>query len=281
MSKDELAFIAKFAESPDDDLPRLAFCDWLEERDGDEACYHCNGTGEQRYADAAGDMDERPCPWCNATGELPNGYATWAAFIRAQIEEASREWLVDPHEGHTCAFDPCPLCSDVVDRKKLWKIERHWLETNRKTLQKRWHPLTIGLLRQNFIEPYDGTQWAMFHRGFIQYVRCTMHSWVKHGPSICAEHPITRVNFTDRHPYLSMAGNYYWGDGWEHDPELNFNAIWEIPRGFFPPGAGPNMAYSSAELAFDDLSARSIAWARLIGDNPDPKAGVTPKRIMH
>lgn len=104
--------------------------------------------------------------------------------------------------------------------------------------------------------------------GFIERVRCTMCDWVKHGANICVVHPVARVEFTDCHPYLSMAGNYYWGDGWEQNPEPNFNAIWEIPRGLFPPGAGRNMAYSSAELAFDDLSARSIVWARLTGNTP-------------
>lgn len=31
-------------------------------------CSHCKGTGVERYCDAAGDMDERECNFCNGTG---------------------------------------------------------------------------------------------------------------------------------------------------------------------------------------------------------------------
>lgn len=36
-------------------------------------CPSCKGTGEERYCDAAGDMDSRQCSNCNGTGVvLPN-----------------------------------------------------------------------------------------------------------------------------------------------------------------------------------------------------------------
>ena len=31
-------------------------------------CPKCNGTGEERYCDAAGDMDDRECSLCHGTG---------------------------------------------------------------------------------------------------------------------------------------------------------------------------------------------------------------------
>lgn len=31
-------------------------------------CSHCDGTGVERYCDAAGDIDERECEYCNGTG---------------------------------------------------------------------------------------------------------------------------------------------------------------------------------------------------------------------
>ena len=31
-------------------------------------CPRCKGTGEERYCDGAGDMDDRECPLCHGTG---------------------------------------------------------------------------------------------------------------------------------------------------------------------------------------------------------------------
>lgn len=31
-------------------------------------CPGCGGKGTERYCDAAGDMDDRPCPHCKGTG---------------------------------------------------------------------------------------------------------------------------------------------------------------------------------------------------------------------
>lgn len=31
-------------------------------------CPHCEGSGVERYCDAAGDMDEKECSFCNGTG---------------------------------------------------------------------------------------------------------------------------------------------------------------------------------------------------------------------
>ena len=35
------------------------------------ACQYCGGTGEERYTDAAGDTDTRPCSCCLGTGIAP------------------------------------------------------------------------------------------------------------------------------------------------------------------------------------------------------------------
>lgn len=33
-----------------------------------EVCFKCEGTGQYRFTDAAGDIDEIVCPDCNGTG---------------------------------------------------------------------------------------------------------------------------------------------------------------------------------------------------------------------
>lgn len=34
----------------------------------DVLCQRCGGSGVEKYCDAAGDMDDRPCPSCHGTG---------------------------------------------------------------------------------------------------------------------------------------------------------------------------------------------------------------------
>lgn len=77
--------------NPADDLPRMVYADWLEER------------GQPERAD----------------------------FIRVQIELERREWRYDPEVGHTCDLDGCEICSDGHDYKRLKKRERKGFKKNR------------------------------------------------------------------------------------------------------------------------------------------------------
>src|SRR5262245_23642963 len=84
---------------PADDAPRLVYADWLDEHATDSAvCPNCDGRGETRYCDAAGDMDDEPCGQCGGslaggykrgTGRVGgNGFAERAEFVRVQCELA-------------------------------------------------------------------------------------------------------------------------------------------------------------------------------------------------
>ncbi|MBX9623832.1 MAG: TIGR02996 domain-containing protein [Gemmataceae bacterium] len=82
MDPTELALLAGVVADPFADTTRLIYADWLDE----------NGRPER------------------------------AEFIRVQVELARMEaeeeagglpTEIDPHEGHTCCDDPCPICPNV------------------------------------------------------------------------------------------------------------------------------------------------------------------------
>lgn len=269
MSEDELAFIAKFAESPDDDLPRLAFCDWLEERDGNEDCPHCDGTGKQRYADAAGDMDERHCPWCNATGQLPNGYATWAAFIRVQIELADlRNQNDEMLKSDISSFDHCraTLWKRIKEAKAREADLMYCAASRLPSLVGKWGVSVHG-------QYYASTPYVLVARGFIESAKCSLAVWERDGRKLCEQSPIQSVRITDKQPH--KAGGLWTWYFFDHPRDAHDLPMWLCPldRTSLP------AYFPTAADAYDFLSHLCIRVAR--GPRPDPKAWVTPKRILH
>lgn len=243
MSEDEAAFIAKFAESPDDDLPRLAFCDWLEERDGNEDCSHCDGTGKQRYADAAGDMDERPCPHCNGTRGKPNEYAKRAEFIRVQIELAIKPTKqLEYREAELWGDLACP------------SVVRSWVHS---TLPKMW-ATHLQAIPDNL--PNNVTR-VIVHRGFVSAVRCFMSEWIQHGRQIVQGCPIQRVEIENWHPQYHD-GKWYWYEIGVLEPGSQLET-----RTIKPEPIKRSAAFDSLQAARDHLSDRCIQTARI-----EPKA---------
>ena len=216
---------------PAEDTPRLMYADWLDE----------------------------------------HGNPDRAEFIRAQCQEACREWLVDPSEGHTCAAIPCILCEDEQDRNRLWKNERRWIETNRKLIQAAHKPFTIGLWRQG--APVDDREaWLLFRRGFVDEARCTLATFLANAPAL-ARFPITRVRLTDREPSggsPDTPGAYYWFDdrrqgGISHGSMYLPAVIYDLIEWGFDLGAdiriGPaTSSLTSYELAQDALSAACVQY---------------------
>lgn len=73
---EQLAFLRAIRSTPDDDLPRLVYADWLEEHAG--------------YVE-------------DGTGRVSNGYAARADHIRKSIyagEEGENGWTLQPHIHH-------------------------------------------------------------------------------------------------------------------------------------------------------------------------------------
>lgn len=92
----EAALLRAIAAHPDEDTPRLMYADWLDENAGE--CPQCDGTGWERVADSAGDMDDQPCRKCGGAGV--DFRRERAEFIRLQI------WISQQQHRH----DVCPGC---------------------------------------------------------------------------------------------------------------------------------------------------------------------------
>src|SRR5687768_9817811 len=118
---DHTAFIRAILAAPDDDLPRLIYADFLDEKAGDEPCKTCNGQGWY-YDDSGGNIGvQRHCDGgCRSTGRVSNGLGERASFIRCQVElESLRNHghgRLYPHEGN------CNTCL------KVGRLERCELE---------------------------------------------------------------------------------------------------------------------------------------------------------
>lgn len=84
MTEDD--FFAAIKEAPADDLPRLAYADWLDEQP-QTACRYCSGLGTKGGIGRTGDAADVPCSICEGSGVRPYSQAR-AEFVRLQVEIA-------------------------------------------------------------------------------------------------------------------------------------------------------------------------------------------------
>jgi uncharacterized protein (TIGR02996 family) len=126
----EAAFWQAIGANPADQLPRLVFADWLEERQGEVKCDWCGGRGSanpKRHVNFFPAPGQRPytppgdgkCTKCNGTGFVSDGRADLAAALRSTADRVPRgrgpDWW-------WCAFvepislnSDCNLAADVFD----------------------------------------------------------------------------------------------------------------------------------------------------------------------
>lgn len=112
MNATEQALLAAICDPANhaDDLPRLAYADWLEENAGVVRCGDCGGGGwideraararEKSLTHAIGVYDIRrmafSCVTCRGSGVVSDGRPERAEFIRLQCRIASRRHAADP-----------------------------------------------------------------------------------------------------------------------------------------------------------------------------------------
>lgn len=105
-----------------------------------------------------------------------------------------------------------------------------------------------------------------FWRGFVHAVRCPLAAWLEHGRSICAAHPVERVELSDREPWISYPSDddvpaYVWfPDDTPSEPDELPHRLYDILQGGKPaPDAGRD--YPSREAAIDALSRACLLHA--------------------
>lgn len=115
-------------------------------------------------------------------------------------------------------------------------------------------------------------------RGWIAEVSCALGDWLKHGAALVAEHPVERVEVTDRSPNAwtvlpedPSVGVYWWNDDHRWTPR---SAYCHLPgriarRLTGTREQGSAISYYAATLkaaavaALADLNLACLAWARV------------------
>lgn len=105
---------------------------------------------------------------------------------------------------------------------------------------------------------------ALHHRGFAHTIRCRMSAWLKHGPAICEQHPIERVEISGKSP-MEWRRHPCWtwaiiAADWAEDfPDIH-EAASVIPAEVVETTRTP--VFETEQQANDWLSSCLIKWAR-------------------
>jgi uncharacterized protein (TIGR02996 family) len=215
MSDDEAALIRMIRENPADDLPRLVYADWLEEHN------------KENRAD----------------------------FIRQGVMAASTPPPCLSARGLSCyTCDYCKsqkYCDDFHRDPNLWKLVHSEFDPeNRMSYAHCDGP-------QHLPRQVEDFKWLTLYtaRGFIAAVSCTMAEWEKHGPAICARHPVERVEITDKEPHIDSIG--VWWHHQDASPTRNL-----LPDSFYSAVKNTGILQSHRTItdAKNWLSDRCIEW---------------------
>lgn len=257
------AFLRRIGENPDDDLPRLVYADWLEEREASVECGGCDGTSFHRYADfpdgSPNYSDTAVCYRCLGTGHVSNGYAARAELIRVQCELARLdsgvrcpvcEWPYgDACKPGDCSYRPSQESSSYPPWKRR-QTAYHVLRTREREL--------LAAYR------FDWCEVAGWSRGFVSVCRAPLAAIMEHGPALVREHPGCVVEVTDYEPW--------WDETW-----FPLREFYRLNEGVLPDEVfdlldgyvndrGQNMcacrSYSNRSTALAALNDAATRWCR-------------------
>lgn len=219
---DREAFVRAIIDDPDNDDLRLVYADWLEERNGNDSCPECDGSGWASAAlsigctDCGGGLDRA------GTSGIPNHLGEYAEFIRVQCEMWKTPEplyytiasLYPGQPGHYQGKGKCVKCDkilpDICHYHRLAKRERELMDGPGTFLDTPAH---------------WGELW--WERGFIGRVRLPMADWLVYGEAICEAHPLRPWlgMFSDKIPFESVGRrgdiDYLWlgSDRIDHSTE--------------------------------------------------------------
>lgn len=280
---DRAALLAAVCDRPDDDTPRLAYADWLDDHAGAVACpAGCNrGAVYTNALDSAtgtawvGYPGGAECRTCAGRGWVSDGLAERAEFIRVQVELARCE--CNKINRLRCCRQRLDREWDLFDRYKgLW----FGGET--------WATLHCGAIVPTPPGGIASEVQAVVRRGFVEEVRCPLVAWVggacptcqgegrvgqHYDPSsdtyrggrrcpgcptvqggvvgiaaaVCGAHPVRVVMFPGVNPFALVDGSWCWVlDGATPDAGYNGYGLW--PLGFYPSRGAALAALSAAAV---------------------------------
>jgi uncharacterized protein (TIGR02996 family) len=215
---------------PDEDAPRLALADFLDENagsvecdecvDGDVGCSVCEGVGI--YYDPPYSLNRLKCPHCTdgllaekcptcfGTGRVSDGKAERASFIRCQIELAAMHCTRHLHSspcrplGPGGAGGPFELCESLRRREEelfsAAAAAAMRLDEPLWGILPEWSisghsPNVLRLVHRRW-ESHPELRLA-FRRGFVHRITCTAADFLAHAGSIFAAQPVREVTLSD------------------------------------------------------------------------------------
>ena len=251
---DEAALMRAVLDHPHDDLPRLAYADWLEENAETAACGRCGGDRERSWQEPVyGGFVTVSCPSCGGTGYVADARAERAEFIRVQCELAR---IGNPHpdspKGSMCGDPACPCIRRWplgVRERKVWAGHGRAAE---------WFPdigmaVTIGQSVSDAAER-AGLRVAFIRRGFVEAVTLPLATFREHAAALFAAHPLLEVRLSDAVVYPSGGNDTYYLGGLGWFPVKYWGRLENLP---------------SRLAVLDAASAVCVAWGR-------ERAGLAP-----
>lgn len=326
--------------APEDDLPRLVLADWLDEHAGWSDCpthvtdveptfvckvcnaverhgrlYHnpgCRvpGMGEKKESNFA----EVTCLACHDAGRVGDGLKEYAEFIRVQCELSHfSEDDLQERKPHWI-----PVCEPKHRRweraQALRRLERElWNALGREQLAPGLPDIYPMSCRDDFVT-YDGRM-ALFRRGFVSEVRCTLADWCGGecgdcdgtgrdasptdddwtcrecsgtgrtpgiGPRLLKLQPVQKVTLIGIDPLPAQNQTHGRGThGWFRGTNRSgLHPESDLPEPIYDLLEGGrknlgNCEYDSRDEAVEAANAAALAWAK----RWNPKADFTPPRV--
>lgn len=237
------ALLQTIFDKPDDDVARLVYADWLEEHDQAER----------------------------------------AKFIRLQVKQVQmlRE-ETDCSQCTPCSCDWCPICGDCCcpnpeDRKDDPQCPLH----NPSSMHAEYEELEdlergmVDYLGIDFLLGITNYEWGYWlpkvEMGLISELSMDLEDWLGCGPAIMREHPIQRVQITDKEPWRfrpTMEGITFiqYSYRWHLQGVYRTDRANEIPSDIFSllnesSDSIDFLDYDSSEVAHTDLSRTCIRLA--------------------
>lgn len=217
MSDTQAKFIRAICESPQEDMPRLVYADWLVEnhvnRPCDNDCRQIGGLlGTRVYESCGPESRWAVCPVCKGRGGIANGFADHAAFIRVQIELASMDPYHISCRGVKCSLPQCRTARQLL-------ASPNW---------SRWTGSCLA---------FDKPQNLDWRRGFVWGLSITTAEFLTHAQEIFATMPVESVRLTDREPWgmpeHSRVASWYNVDRPDRDPDDLVHPQSDVPNELF------------------------------------------------
>ena len=219
---------------PEEDAVRLVFADWLEE----------------------------------------NGEPDRAEFIRVQVELQAMPTECD-NAFCDCQLVVCPSC------RKWKRLRGREKELERTPAMRAEADRFAALFRltgkfatdHGFSGGTRDIRWS-WSRGFVESVTCSQADFLSHAKELFSAHPICTVRFSDKQPYSTAEGDWFWIHTSEPEPNQNTIAdvLWSRPR---PSGFSGirrrRHGFDSSEAAVRALSDECVAYGRNVA-----KVGAPP-----